>query len=102
VGPDTSHVHKITYVPRIDTALYVLGNVFDGDKCITLAIRRVGPKKSRLSWSNPFNGPCINHRSINSLIINAPLILQVQGILFGCGQKRSGQFRDTKLSSSSK
>ena len=32
-----AHVHKITYGPLIDTALYVL-NVFDASKSITRAI----------------------------------------------------------------
>ena len=54
MGPETSHVHKITYGPLIDTALYV-GNVFDGGKSITQAIGRdllpsntlhMGPLKS--------------------------------------------------------
>ena len=51
MGPETSHVHKITYGPLIDTALY-LCNVFDEGKSITRAIGRVGLWKSRLFWAH--------------------------------------------------
>ena len=60
MGPETSHVHKITYGPLIDTVLFVMclmgANPFLGPLALLELFQ--GPKKSRLSWSNPANGPC--------------------------------------------
>ena len=72
-GPETSHVHKITFGPLIDTALYVM--------CLMGTNPLLGPLEGLGHESLDFFGPkqlertntlhrgriiCINHRSINS------------------------------------
>ena len=56
MGLETYHVHKITYVPLIDTALYVMclmgANPFLGP------LEGLGHESLDFFGPNPSNGPC--------------------------------------------